>query len=144
MVKLNIDEIQDVLHSFFKGEGDVQIHVDLADAFYNKIREIEEEKESNKVEKKKSKKEWLIVVDEDDSHYVVQVGDDEEGNPVSDVTKAFSDAAELYNETEKGIKKPAFNTERVVEAAGKMLKDKGVFVKCKHSVPVLKITSDDL
>jgi hypothetical protein len=143
MVKLNIDEIQDVLHSFFK-EEDMKIHVDLADAFYNKIREIEEEKENNKVEKKKSKKEWLIIVDEDDSHFVVQLGDDEEGNTVSDVTKAFSDAAELYNETEKGIKKPAFNTERVVEVAGKMLKDKGVYVKCKHSVPILKITSNDL
>lgn len=143
MTKLSISDIQEVLSDVLYAEGkeNPSAYNELASAFERKILILEEEKK-NLTPKKKSKKEFVVVYDtSEDEHYIVQIGEDEEGKEVDikDIPSILSYAGCEYNKTSKGKKDPIYNLFGVFQKTGKILKDRGVFLKSKEPIRLSEV-----
>lgn len=146
MTKLSISDIQEVLSDVLYAEGkeNPSAYNELASAFERKISILEEEKK-NQAPQKKSKKEFVVIYDKsEDEHYIVQIGEDEDGKEVDikDIQSILSYAGSEYNKTSKGKKDPLYNSFGIFQKAGKILKDRGIFVKSKDPIRISEVEID--
>lgn len=143
MPSLKLEEIEEVASSIISDENS-----DLYDRFIgaitNKLIEKENEKKESKSQKKNSK-EWVVFLDPlDKTCFVAQVGEDENGEVISDAKGAVLKSTEEYNSSKKGLKNPAYNMNSLFMNAKKNLRSNGIYVKSKDSVEIVEVKDIDI